>query len=284
MLRFFLMTLFVFTSNAIQGNDNIVVLLDTSGSMYDTLKNGNGDKISAAKNALTETLLQVPSSTNLGILTFDAWLTNLEPINDKSKNIIDKINNMTISGRGTPLGEFMKVGADALLQERVKEKGVGTYRFLIITDGEANDSSLVEQYLPDILSRGIIVDVIGVDMSSSHSLANKVHSYKDVNDLNSLKKAINSVLAEVSNNQDSIADFELMEGLSEKESASKIIDVISYLSNDPIGEKKQYNSSQIQSYSQQNESKSGVFCYIITSIVIAFIAFAIFMGCVVSNN
>ena len=61
------------------------------------------------------------------------------------------IDSITSQG-GTPLGEYMKQGADALLDARKKQFGYGTYRLLVVTDGEANDAGLVDGYTPDIIS------------------------------------------------------------------------------------------------------------------------------------
>ena len=86
----------------------------------------------------------------------------------------------------------MKRGADALLKAREKQFGYGTYRLLIVTDGEAGDPRLVESFTPDIISRGITIDVIGVEMPSRHTLATRVHSYRNANDPESLRQAISS--------------------------------------------------------------------------------------------
>ena len=106
----------------------------------------------------------------------------------------------------------MKIAADALLQRR-SEQHYGTYRLLVVTDGEANDMDMLETYLPDILSRGITVDVIGVDMARQHSLATQVHSYREADNPQSLTAAIEEVFAESSDDSDAgESDFELLQG------------------------------------------------------------------------
>ena len=76
----------------------------------------------------------------------------------------------------------MKQGADALLDARKKQFGYGTYRLLVVTDGETDDAGLVDGYTPDIISRGITIDAIGVEMQSQHTLATMVHSYRSADD------------------------------------------------------------------------------------------------------
>ncbi len=49
----------------------------------------------------------------------------------------------------------MKMAADALLELRDRQR-YGTYKLLIVTDGEATDGHLVEQYLPEIQAAGLL--------------------------------------------------------------------------------------------------------------------------------
>lgn len=130
----------------------------------------------------------------------------------------------------------MKRGADALLEARKKQFGYGTYRLLVVTDGEANDRNLVEGYTPDIISRGITIDVIGVDMESEHTLATKVHTYRSADNPDSLRQAITEVFAEVSSADTGQADedaFELIADLP-KQTASEMLKSLSTTGNDPI--------------------------------------------------
>ena len=132
----------------------------------------------------------------------------------------------------------MKRGADVLLDARRKQFGYGTYRLLVVTDGEAGDARLVEAYTPDIISRGITIDCIGVEMASRHTLATKVHSYRNANDPESLKQAISEVFAEVASGdagQTGEDAFELIADLPEA-TASAMLKSLSTSGNQPIGE------------------------------------------------
>ncbi len=146
-------------------DDVVVVVLDDSGSMKGVMGTDRGKmtRINAAKQALRTILGQLPESTQLGIRLLNGasgnqhWLVALGPIDRKSA--IAKVDQIRADG-GTPLGAAMKTAMDELLQIR-KRQASGTYRLLVITDGEANDSRLLETYLPDMLSRGILIDVVG---------------------------------------------------------------------------------------------------------------------------
>ena len=152
----------------------VVVVLDDSGSMSDPMRSDRRvRKIDAAKNALRVVLETLPADAQVGVVALNAgsrgdhWILPLGKV-DRSK--LDQATARIRASGGTPLGEFMKVGADALLSKR-EEMRYGEYRLLIVTDGEASDEHLLDRYLPDIMARGIVVDVIGVDMQSEHSLA-----------------------------------------------------------------------------------------------------------------
>ena len=217
----------------VQVTDNVIVVVDASGSMGTPM--GGTDRMSVAREALKQVLGQVPESTHIGVLVFPRgdWVYPLgSRVEQRLNNAIDSIR----SGGGTPLGSYMKRGADALLRARQKQFGYGTYRLLVVTDGEANDRNLVEGYTPDIISRGITIDVIGVDMESEHTLATKVHTYRSADNPDSLRQAITEVFAEVSSADTGQTDedaFELIADLP-KQTAAEMLKSLSTTGNDPI--------------------------------------------------
>lgn len=239
--------------------DHVVIVLDASGSMKQKMPGTNQAKMVAAKEALVEVLSNIPQTTHIGLLVFSAadikdhWVYPLGPRNDEQLlPAIQQIN----PNRGTPLGRYIKIGADRLLEERAKQFGYGTYRLLVVTDGEANDRDLVEQYTPEVLSRGLRVDVIGVAMDRDHTLATKVHTYRRANDAATLKQAIAEVFAEVGGSQSgNMANEEAFELLAPIpiELASSAIDALSQSGNDPIGEG---HSNVMPSESQPNQRHS----------------------------
>jgi len=213
-------------------NGNLVIVMDCSGSM-------DGKKIGQAKHALKEILNYVPNNTHIGLLAFggsqSGWKYDLGPRNDNQ--LIRAINSLKTGGR-TPLGEYMKYGAQRLLKQKEKQLGYGNYRLLVITDGEASDQDLVDKYTPDIMAKGINVDLIGVYMNTAHSLSRMVHSYREAHDTASLKQAIEEVLAEISDKKDTTTTddaFGIIAGIPQ-EMATEIISAISSTADQPIGE------------------------------------------------
>ena len=180
--------------------DNIVVILDASGSMQDKF---SGDrtksKMEAAKAALQEVLSKVPDDTHIGLLVFSGANIRNEwvyPLGSKdTQKLIAAIHLPQPSGN-TPLGKYIRIGANRLLDQREKQYNYGNYRLLVVTDGEASDADKVKHYTPEILNRQIRIDVIGVDMKTDHMLANVVDSYRKADNPGELVAAVSQILAE----------------------------------------------------------------------------------------
>lgn len=220
-------------------NLNVVVILDNSGSMNEGMQSG-GTRIAAAKAALLKVLDQTPQGASVGVLLLNAgsngkWLVPLGPV-DKTA-IQSAVADLRANG-GTPLGGSMKEAADALLQLRESQR-YGDYKLLIVSDGEATDKPLVERFLPEIQARGLLIDVIGVDMGREHSLAKRASTYRNASDPKSLEQAISAVVlgeSSTSNANDAgESDFELIASLP-TEMAAASLTALTTLANNPVGE------------------------------------------------
>ncbi len=237
------LSLLVFTqASAQEAVDNVVIVLDGSGSMAKPLPGSSMDKMTAAKTALKQVLKSVPENTHIGLLVFSAkgvetdWIYPLGPRDDaKLMQAIDRPQ----PGGGTPLGAYLKKGTDRLLQERAKQFGYGTFRLLVVTDGEAGDKELVERYTPEVIARGIKVDVIGVAMNQRHTLATRVHSYRSANDPASLQRAVAEVFGEIGGSGNDVSSAEAFAELKPIPAAvaQAMIQALSSSGNHPIGER-----------------------------------------------
>ena len=221
--------------------DNVVIILDGSGSMAEAMPGAKTDKMTAAKGALKQVLQSVPNSTRIGLLVFSAkgistdWVYPLGPRDDaRLMAAIDQPR----PNNGTPLGAYLKKGADRLLEERARQFGYGTFRLLVVTDGQASDGPLVERFTPEIIARGITIDVIGVAMNRRHTLANRVHSYRSADNPASLKSAIAEVFGEIGGRGDDVSSAEAFAELAPIPTgvAQGMIQALASSGNQPIGE------------------------------------------------
>lgn len=221
--------------------DNVVIVLDASGSMTGIMQGANVTRMQAAKQALLQVVDKLPASTNVGLLVFSSANLSTDwayPLGRVDRVALRQAVLLPEPSGHTPLGAYLKQGADALLEQRRKQHGYGTYRLLMVTDGEANDPELVEAYLPDVLARGITLDVIGVDMAGDHTMATRSHSYRRANDPESLVRAVTAVFAEVGGGpQDDVDEeqFALLQGIP-GEMAAAMLTALTTTGNQPIGE------------------------------------------------
>lgn len=218
--------------------DNVVVVLDASGSMDDTMQTTDGRSVTrmeAAKQVLTTTLLNLPKDTNVGIVVFpyQNWVYNLGPIEPTQLRIaIDSI----VPNGGTPLGAYMKTGADALLEAR-KKNPYGMCRLLIVTDGEARDKYTVEENMDLILVRGIVVNTIGVGMAKDHQLAVKSHSYANAANPQALLESVKSALsAEITADDPNAQEMFDTISLLPDETVTTVLASLTKVQNQPLGE------------------------------------------------
>lgn len=179
--------------------DNVVVLLDTSGSMDERL--GSVSKLKAAQDALCGIVDRVGPNTHIGIVTFQGWIVNLGPVDkEATKNAI----RGTRASGGTPLGKYMKDAGDALIEARKRDKGLGTFKLVVVTDGAASDGNLLAVNTTHVKARGIVIESIGVGMADDHSLAKSSKVYMRGDDPESLKNAVNASVAEVGGKGDGV--------------------------------------------------------------------------------
>lgn len=218
------------------GGLKVVVIIDNSGSM-NTPMPGGGTRIDAAKQALLTVLGQTPADAEIGVVLLNRtrsgrWLVPLGPVDQLS--VTQAVNSLQANGP-TPLGAAMKVAADQLLTTR-ESKRFGTYKLLIVTDGEATDAGLLKRYLPEVQARGLLIDVIGVSMGNRHSLATQSNTYRRADDPASLQQAVSAVVLGESVADGAAADesdFELLQAIP-GEIATAALGALTTRRNTPI--------------------------------------------------
>ncbi len=191
--------------------DDVVIVLDCSGSMGDSFIGPDRQrlrvdgkvvsKMQVARDALYEAAKEIPKRTNVGLVAFSAqegsgWVYPVQPIDPEK--LRQAVNRLT-PGNGTPLGDYMKVGADVLLERWEKRRGYGNApKLVVISDGFSNQGVSVTSCASDILSRGITVHVIGVNMDKNDPLEKGYSStYQRADDPEAFKRTVRKVLAEV---------------------------------------------------------------------------------------
>lgn len=218
-------------------DQHLVIVLDDSSSMTSRMESTRESRMEAAKRSLLKVMEQLPPEAQVGLLLLNGsagqpWAIPIGPVDQQ--NLQTKIRSLTPGG-ATPLGRAIKTAADELMKLR-ESRRYGTYQLLIVTDGESTDGRLLEEYLPDVLSRGLLIDVIGVDMRSDHSLATRVHSYRRADNQESLDRALSELVLGESTEADQTAeesDFEMLAAIPD-DVATAALDAMTQAGNEPI--------------------------------------------------
>ncbi len=225
--------------------DTIVVVWDASGSMQTTTPEGMS-RMNAAKMALKRVLPQIKEDTDLGILVFSADNLQNEWVYPIGKIVPKKVNtaiNLPNPAYGTPLGDYIKKGADKLLDKRMKAGNSGRFRLIIVTDGESNEGHDPESWLLDVKKKGIETTLIGLGMDADHSLAQIIRQaptpgvYQSASDAKALTEVMTKATAEAPMVKGTI-DPILFEEISPipANMAQTMIGGISQYNNTPIGD------------------------------------------------
>ncbi len=223
--------------------DYIVVVLDASGSMAGRLGPSTAiDRMTAANLSLLKVNQQLSTNTHIGLLVFgdprlpEDWVYPLARL-DRAR--LRAAIQAPKPGAGTPLGAYLKKGADRLLEARAQEHGYGTYRLVVVTDGEAQDPELVERYTPEIIRKGLTLDLISVAMAQRHTLARLAHSHRPANDPEAMNRALAEVFAEIGGQPGrqavTPADFDLLKSIPTPVAAAAL-EALARVENSPIGD------------------------------------------------
>ena len=271
--------------------DNIVVILDASGSMQEKF---SGDqtksKMEAAKTALLEVLSKVPDGTHIGLLVFSGANIQNEwvyPLGPKDTQKLTAAIQLPQPSGNTPLGRYIRIGANRLLEQREKQYNYGNYRLLIVTDGEASDADKVRHYTPEILNRQIRIDVIGVDMTTNHMLANFVDSYRKADNPGELVAAVSEILAETGDTGTDVGGedaFEYIAPLSDEIAADLIQRLTTPPSNTAIALKPAAprpsqttaTPKQTPTPQRQDTESQGMLWFVVVLVVIVIAGFVVF--------
>jgi len=177
---------------------NFYFVFDMSGSMDE--KCSGKRKIDGAKEAVTRFMKNIPDDVNIGLMLFgtrseEDYAEALPIASGNKDEFLEIINSLQPTG-GTPLGEALLASVDKIVEQYKKQLGYGTYRIIIITDGEQTGIDL-KQPCNYLARHGFIgLYSIGLCMKSSHTLKNYSLSYRDANNYEELEQALVEATAE----------------------------------------------------------------------------------------
>ena len=178
---------------------NYYIVFDGSGSMNDRECSDGQSKLPVAKEAVANFVESIPSDANIGLFTFDRNSTS-ERVSlgiNKQTEVVASVKNTYADG-GTPLAAAVNNGYRALLKQAKMQLGYGEYHLVIITDGRASTGQDPEKYVNKIIETSpVVIHTVGFCIDDNHSLNQPGRTnYKSANNPTSLRKSLDSILAE----------------------------------------------------------------------------------------
>ena len=177
---------------------NYVLLFDGSGSMGEVECGDGRQKISVAKEAVTEWAKRLPKDANLGLVAFyyNKWAAL--PLKPGSRDgFMAEIQKVVAGGR-TPLTEGILRAYKSITSEGKKQLGYGDYTIVVVTDGIANNSNALSIAIKKILDQSPVnIYTIGFCIGQQHSLNQPGKTvYKSADNPEELKRGLSEVMAE----------------------------------------------------------------------------------------
>ena len=180
---------------------NYMVVLDMSGSMgSDRCAGSYESKSAAAKAALNAWVDSVDREANLGLIIFDDRGPSVR-VNLGQDNRLDfreHVNSSRPAG-GTPLLTSVRLAHEELTERARYQQGYGTYRLMVITDGEHSDGEDPSDEIERIAGNAanpIELHTIGFCIDDSALNQPGVTLYRSARNPEELAQGLDSVLAE----------------------------------------------------------------------------------------
>lgn len=181
---------------------NWYFVIDGSGSMADRPPRSSGgdkqfrSKMEGAIWAVLTTVENLPPDVNLGLYVFDTYgQREVIPLGANNRTAFVKAVNSIRAGGGTPLGDAIAKGAEALATQYRAQLGYGEYRLFVVTDGDASDN--LSYGVNKALAYRMPIYTIGFGISGGHALRQSSVSYKSADSASDVKQGLAEATAEL---------------------------------------------------------------------------------------
>lgn len=187
--------------DSMPNRENIMVVLDMSGSMRDDICSGRfTNKSLAAKSVLRDWVAGLDQEANLGLIVFDSKGPNVHlPLGrDNRDRFVSLVQDARPDG-GTPLKTSVALAAEQLEKQAALQQGYGRYKMMVITDGEHSSGEDPSGPLRAILSNPanpIEINTVGFCITDSALNQPGLTNYHSAKNPEELRKGLDSVLAE----------------------------------------------------------------------------------------
>ncbi len=181
------------------------IVLDDSGSM--------GEDIEPAKAAVIDALAAMNETDLVAVVALNAGILMPFTAVEDAQTALPDILRPIISDGTTPLTQSIKTAQSLLETEAAMMRGFGTFRLIVTTDGQADESAALDITIGELAAgTPIQLTTIGIGIDGDHVLRREdLGSFVDVVNVAALKDALEAAVAENANFS-AITDFQETEG------------------------------------------------------------------------
>lgn len=183
------------------GRDNFMVVLDMSGSMSaGNCAGSHPNKAEAARVAITNWMKSITRDANLGLIIFDSEGTSVRvPLGRDNRDVFQEHIARSSASGGTYLQTALGLAHEELTRRARYQQGYGTYRLVVITDGDHSQGEDPTEEVTRIAgnpANPIEIHTIGFCIDDSALNQPGITRYHSAQNPRELAKGLDSVLAE----------------------------------------------------------------------------------------
>lgn len=153
------------------GQNNLIFVVDRSGSMDEGACGASGTKSEVVAQALASFMPQIPTDVAVGYLDFGSDTAERVPLglNNRTALIAAAEGHRPDMG-STYVGHATGVAFDMLTEQALNQGATGTYRIVLIVDGGASDDRTLNNVLSRINHTPVEILTAGFCLGSRHEL------------------------------------------------------------------------------------------------------------------
>lgn len=153
------------------GQNNLIFVVDRSGSMDEGACGANGTKSQVVASALASFMPQIPTDVAVGYIDFGRSNEVRVPlgVNNRAALIAAAEGHLPDMG-DTYVGHATEVAFDILTKQGLNQGATGTYRIVLIVDGGATDDRTLDQVLTQINHTPVEILTAGFCIGAGHEL------------------------------------------------------------------------------------------------------------------